>query len=343
MHRELLLRIFDHVESGDVDKAVRASLRLSRHIGDHMNSALFLRELLTDKNEVASVILDDTPHLKEEAHAYLYKQSFERWLKSRTLPFSMGASEDSDEERNVLVTSIGEFPDEIAQLEKSIQDLVVPATMGAFDSAAFTDRYDERKAQIRLRIKAVLTIKDRVLNRCFNFAVGVERQLAAQAQSVEFLREAQNEVQNYFKTRSDEVYEKLQRANALIASTSPEDHSLLLTQVRRAIKSVADYFYPSRPDPIVCADGKERVLGDEQYLNRLREFVYAKFPRSTSTDLLRAELDHLLALATKLNDIASKGVHADVSSAEAKQGLLGLYLFLFNLCQKLERADAAGA
>lgn len=340
MHRKLLLRIFDHVESGDVDKAVRASLRLSRNIGDHMNSALFLRELLTDKSEVARVIFDDTPHLKEEAHAYLYKQSFERWLKSRTLPFSTGGSADSDEERNVFVTPIGEFPDELAQLEKSIKDLVVPATMGGFDSAAFTDRYDERKAQIRLRIKAVLTIKDRVLNRCFNFAVGVERQLAAQTQSVEFLRGAQNEVQNFFKTRSDDVYEKLQRANALISSTSAEDHSLLLTQVRRAIKSVADYFYPSRPEPIVCTDGKQRVLGDEQYLNRMREFIYTKFPRSTSTDLLRAELDHLLALATKLNDIASKGVHADVSPAEAKQGLLGLYLFLFNLVQKLEGADA---
>ena len=340
MHQELLLRIFDHVESGDVEKALRASLRLSRHIGDHMNSALFLRELLTDKNEVARVIFDDTPHLKEEAHAYLYKQSFERWLKSRTLPFSIGGSADSDEEL-VFVTPIGEFPDELAQLEKSIQDLVVPPTMNAFDSAAFTDRYDQRKAQIRLRIKAILTIKDRVLNRCFNFAVGVERQLAAQAQSVEFLREAQNEVQNYFKTRSDEVYEKLERANALIASKSAEDHSLLLTQVRRAIKSVADYFYPARSELLICADGKERVLGDEQYLNRLKEFVYTKFPRSTSTDLLRAELDHLLALAKKLNDIASKGVHADVSPAEAKQGLLGLYLFLFNLCQKLERADAS--
>lgn len=340
MHRELVQRILDHVESGDVDKAVRASLRLSRTIGDHMNSALFLRELLADKNEVARVIYDDTPHLKEEAHAYLYKKSFERWLTFRTLPFSMGPTEDSGEERNVFVTPIGEFPEELAQLEKSIQDLVVPASMGASDSAAFTDRYDERKAQLRLRIKALLTIKDRVLNRCFNFAVGVERQLAAQAQSVEFLREAQNEVQNYFKTRSDEVYEKLQRANALIASTSSEDHSLLLTQVRRAIKAVADHFYPMKPDPIVCSDGKERVLGDEQYLNRLREFVYTKFPRSTSTDLLRAETDHLLVLATKLNDIASKGVHADVSPAEAKQGLLGLYLFLYNLCQKLERADA---
>jgi hypothetical protein len=218
--------------------------------------------------------------------------------------------------------------------------MVIPPTMGEYDSAAFTDRYDCRKAQLRLRIRAINAIKDRVLNRCFNFTVGVERQLAAQEKSVQFLQEAQNEVQNYFKSRSEDLYEKLQKANSLITSNSAEDLSLLLTQVRRAIKAAADYFFPPVPEPRRCSDGVERVLGEEQYLNRLREFVYTKFPRSTSTDLLRAELDHLLTLTTKLNDIASKGVHASVSATEAKQGLLGLYLFLFNVCQKLDRTDA---
>jgi hypothetical protein len=340
MHAELLRRIFDHVEQGDVDKAVRASLRLSRHIGDHMNTALFLRDLLDDKNEIARVLFDDTPHLKEESQKYLYQQSFERWLRSRTLPFSFGTTSDDDEERNVFVMSVGEFPDEVVQIEKAITDMVVPSTMGEYDSAAFTDRYDTIKAQLRLRIKAITAIKDRVLNRCFNFAIGVERQLGAQAKSVQFLQEAQNEVQNYFKSRSEDVYEKLQKANSLIMSNSNEDLSLLLTQVRRAIKAAADYFFAPAPEPRRCSDGIDRVLGDEQYLNRLREFVYTTFPRSTSTDLLRAELDHLLALATKLNDIASKGVHASVSAREAKQGLLGLYLFLFNVCQKLDRGDS---
>lgn len=340
MYSDLLQRIFDHVEHGEIDKAVRASLRLSRNIGDHMNTALFLRELLEDKNEIARVIYDDTSHLKEEAQKYLYKQSFDRWLMTRTLPFSFGSNSDDGEEMNVFVTPIGEFPEELAQLERSIGDMIVPLTMGEFDSATFTDRYDTRKAQLRLRINAVNTIKDRVLNRCLNFAIGVERQLVAQAKSVHFLQEAQNEVQNYFKSRSDDVYDKLQRANGLIASKSTEDQSLLLTQVRRAIKAAADYFYPPSSKPRRCSDGAERVLGDEQYLNRLREFVYTSFPRSTSTDLLRAELDHLLALASKLNDIASKGVHASVSIAEAKQGLLGLYLFLYNVCQKLDRTDA---
>ena len=65
-HKELLDRIFDHVENGEVEKATRSCLRLSRHIGDHMNTALFLMELIDDKKEVTRILYDDTSQLKEE-------------------------------------------------------------------------------------------------------------------------------------------------------------------------------------------------------------------------------------------------------------------------------------
>lgn len=336
---ELLQRIFDHIENGDIDKAVRACLRLSRHIGDHMSTALFLRELIDDRKEIARILFDDTSHLKEEAQKYLYEQSLKRWLNSRTLPFLLG-SRDDEENKDVLVISVGEFPAELEQCEKSIMDLTLPSTMGEYDSAAFTDRYNQIKSSLRLRIKAIQTIKSRVLNHCLNFAIQVERQFAAQHKTNSFLERAQNEVQNYFRTRSDDVYEKLQKANQLVDSESREDLSLLLTQVRRAIKAVADYFYPSVNEIVRCADGVERRLGDEQYLNRLHEFVYTSFQRSTATDLLRAELEYLLVFARKLNDIASKGVHAEVALPEAQQGFLGLYMFLFNVVRRLDARDA---
>jgi hypothetical protein len=340
LHNDLINRIFDHVEAGEVEKAVRASLRLSRHVGDHISTALFLRELVDDKNEIGRVLFDETAHLKEEAQKYLYTHSFERWLKSRTLPHQRGNTNEPGGERNVLVISVGEFAAEIEQCERSISDLTIPPTMGEFDSAAFTDRHENIKGQFRLRIRAINVIKSRILNHCLNFAIQIEKQLQAQQKSVAFLQSAQNDVQNYFRSRSEDVYEKLLKANQLVDSTSPEDHSLLLTQVRRAIKSVADHFYPAEDQPKRCADGNERVLGDEQYLNRLHEFVYTRFARSTSADLLRAEVQYLVVFAKRLNDVASKGVHSEVSIAEARQGLLGLYLFLYNLLQRLEGNDA---
>jgi hypothetical protein len=340
LHNELLEQIFTWVEEGEAEKAVRTCLRLSRRIGDHMNTALFLHELFEDRKDVARVLYEEMSNLKEEAQKYVYQQSLERWIQSRTLPFQPVANSDEREKKNVLVTPVGELSLDIEQCEKSIADLAVPTGMGEYDTAAFVDRHNELKGQFRLRIRAINTIKSRVLNHCLNFAIGVEKQLETQGKSVTFLQAAQNEVQNYFKFRSEDVYEKLQKANQLVDSVSPEDHSLLLTQVRRAIKSVADFFYPPEAQPKTCADGKTRALGDEQYLNRLHEFVYTQFPRSTSTELLRAELEYLLVFAKRLNDVASKGVHASVSMTEAKQGLLGLYLFLYNICVRLDAAPA---
>ena len=114
----------------------------------------------------------------------------------------------------------------------------------------------------------------------------------------------------------------------------------MLTQVRRAIKSVADHFFPPIAGSVMCSDGTERQLGDEQYMNRLQEFLAIQSTKSTSSDLLRAELEHLQLFARKLNSIASKGVHADVSLSEAKQGFLGLYMFLYNICNRLEEKSS---
>src|SRR6202790_1035325 len=56
----------------------------------------------------------------------------------------------------------------------------------------------------------------------------LERQLDFQQQSQRFLDRVQNDVNNFFKARSDDVYVKLQKAAELAASRDLEDASLLL-------------------------------------------------------------------------------------------------------------------
>jgi hypothetical protein len=133
-----------------------------------------------------------------------------------------------------------------------------------------------------------------------------------------------------------DTYIKLQKASELAESTNPEDHALLLTAVRRAIKSIADHFLPPSNETHTFPDGKIGALDDDHYLNRLSLFC-SRFPSSSSSDLIKAELEHLSFFARRLNSIASKGVHADVTHAEARQGLVGLYLFASNVIGRLEQ------
>ncbi|RII25142.1 MAG: hypothetical protein CXR31_14730 [Geobacter sp.] len=328
-------RVYEHLEGGHVDKAAMTCLRIARNLNDYLYAAIFLREMYPVDREFMRILYDDTNHLKKETQKFLYENSFTYWIDTHTLDYSLGTSEDGDA-RNVLTIAVGEINPELEQWERSIQDLALPPGMGEFDTAAFTDRYTGRKSQIRLRIKAIHTVKERIKTRCLNYAIRIERQLQAQSKSKSFLDQIHNDVNNYFKAHSDDVYVKLQKAAQLIDSNDPEDLSLLLTQVRRAIKAAADFFYPPVTEPVKCSDGAERDLGDEQYLNRLHEFLSVTFKKSTSRDLMKTELDYLAVFARRLNDVASKGVHTDVTAPEAKQGLLGIYMFLYNVCSRLQ-------
>ncbi|MBU4230703.1 MAG: hypothetical protein KKG88_10425 [Proteobacteria bacterium] len=332
-------RVYDHLENDDVDKAVMTCLRIARNLQDHLYAAIFLRELYPVRRDFLRVMHDDTSHLKEEAQEFLDKTSLDYWLDSHTLNYNL-AVDDDGAEKNVLAIGVGEIKGDLDQWERSIEDLKLPSGMGEFDTAAFTDRYNNKKEWIRLRIRAVQTIKERIKTKCLNYAIRIEKQIQSQKKSETFLQESYNEVNNYFKAHSEDVYTKLQKASQLVGSNDPEDFSLLLTQVRRAIKAVADFFYPQKEEPTKCSDGQVRDLGNEQYLNRLQEFLLASFEKSSSRDLLKAEFEYLSVFARRLHEVASKGVHSEVTIQDAKQGIIGLYMFLYNIIVRIQAKDS---
>lgn len=330
--QELVERIHDHVESGAVDKATIACLRLARAIGDVFNSVMFLRELHPDRKQIHEAFFEETRHLKKDAREFLWESTTDRWIEERSFDYSFDSEND---EKNVLGMGVGELIHEVELMEKWIQDLKLPNGMGEFDTAAFTDRHTDMKSQMRLKIRACHSLLERIRTRCLNYATRVEGQLRAAEQASSFIGSVQLDVHNYYAARSDSAYRKLRKAAALIDSSESEDHAFLLTSIRRAVKAVADYHYPPSGHGVVCSDGRERVLDDSKYLNRLQEFCAREFPPSTSTSLFQSELEYFSVFVHRLNSAASKGVHAEVTQLEAKQGLLGLYMLLSNLIAKL--------
>lgn len=336
-HADLVDGIFEDLRNDRLESAVTGCLRLARNLKDHVSAAMFLQELGLPRNQVARTIVDDAPHLTKEAHEYLRKNSLERWLDVHDLKFSIA----DDPEKTVLDVSAGELQGEIDLWDKAASELAVPAGLSPFDLAAFTDSMTRERASIRLRVRALLMVKARLKARCSNYAMQIERQLRQQEGSQRFLDEVQTSVNNYFRTRNESIYAKLEKACALAASSGREDASLLLTEVRRVLKATADHFYPP-VGVVTCSDGKLRELGEDQYMNRLQEFMSSRISRSSARELLQAELDQLSIFSRKLNHVASKGVHADVSFEEAKQGLVGTYFFLFNLTERMATPELKG-
>lgn len=328
-----LTRVHEQLEDDRVENAVMTCLRIARATGDHFNAVVFLRELYPNKGEIVRALYEETQHLNADAKRFLFEKSLERYLELHTIQ-GIDDREDVEEgeRRNVLGTAAGELEAEIARWQGSLNDFIVPPGLSAYDAAAFADAAAAHKGATRARIAGLHTIKSRLKARCLNYAIALQRQLDAQQKQEGFLQSVQNEVHNYFKGRADDVVQKLLKASQLGSSKDGEDCALLLTEVRRAMKAAADHFWPVVSEgPVRCADGNERKLGNEQYLNRLQEFIRVNLRNSRSRELVETELDHLEAFFRRLNDLASKGVHDEVTWVEARQGLVGLYFFLSNL------------
>ncbi|HEY3382610.1 MAG TPA: hypothetical protein VGK32_12625 [Vicinamibacterales bacterium] len=330
---ELLIeRIYCFAEAREVDKAVFACLRLARENTDTFNVIVFLREAYPDRTQMQSAFQAETLHLNQEARRDIWKATQDRWIEERTVSPELVGGEEG---RSVLAMGVGEMERDIEQMEAGIRDLALPPGLGEYDAAAFTDRNLQLKGQMRLKIRACQQVLERVRTRCVYYATRVQAQIAAEARTSDLVGEVQREVHNFYAERCDLAYQSLRKAASLIGSTDPEDHALLLTSVRRAMKAVADYHYPPVQAPVSCSDGNARLLGEEQYLNRLQEFCARNAGAGSSGSLLRTELEHLTLFMRRLNDVASKGVHAQVSASEARQGLLGVYMFLCNLIARL--------
>ncbi len=332
---DAITRIYDRCEAGDVEAAAMAAFRAARLSNDHLGAAYFMRELFPKREEVSGLLAEDMHGLGREALRFVWEKSFDRWLEVHTMDNVFPSDPrrgDPGDRRNVLAIAAGEIEGEIASWTASMQQLAPPAGMSAFDTAAFAAAAAGQRGDIQLRLMALNSIKSRLKTRCFSYALRIERQLRLQTRNTSILFEVQNEVNNFFSDRSEDVYGKLLKA-AELASASGEDAALLLTEVRRILKAVADHFRPASPEPVVCSDGRSRILGEEQYMNRLEEHLCSALRSSTAKELVLAELRLLATFLRRLNDLASKGVHASVAAAEARQGFVGLYMFLFSVCQ----------
>lgn len=329
MSIEIVSKIYSDIEDDKILNAVMSCLKLARIHNDYLNAAIFLRELSSDNKYFNNHFYDLTIELNKEARNFLHKTSLQHWLEERTIP----DNNDSLEDKQVYDKGVGDLLTSIEQDHKMISEIRTPQGMSAYDTAYFEDRNTNTRIFLRNRISDFTIIKERIRARCWNYALEFEKQINEQSQNQNFFFNIQSDVNNYFKSKDHETYSKLLRASELINSNNKEDHSLLLTEIRRALKSLADFLCPPKEGLTLCTDGEQRKLSSDKFLNRIREYLAARMKVDTYTELSKAEFESFSIRIVKLNDLACKGVHNDVFHHEAKQALLSLYLFLYNIIQ----------
>lgn len=117
-----------------------------------------------------------------------------------------------------------------------------------------------------------------------------------------------------------------------VSVDKPEQWSQALTTCRRFIESLADQLYPPTDDKY-----NGRLVGQNQYINRLWAFMDKSIESSTNRELAKAHIDFLGNYLQSLYKVTNKGVHSSLTRIEATKAVFHTYLMVADILDYLKR------
>ena len=113
-------------------------------------------------------------------------------------------------------------------------------------------------------------------------------------------------------------------------SNNPEDWANAVHSCRRILVDLAGALYPPRQEPVVV-NGKEIKVGEDQYINRLVQFIAGKARSKTYRDVVGADLSSIGKRLDAINDAVCKGTHTEISKDEASRYIIHTYLLISDI------------
>lgn len=118
-------------------------------------------------------------------------------------------------------------------------------------------------------------------------------------------------------------------------SDNPEDWANAVHSCRRILVDLADALYPPRDEPIDIG-GKPVKVGQEQYINRLVQFISSKSNSKTYKDVVGADLGNIGNRLDAINDAVCKGTHTEISKDEAARYIIHTYFLISDIVSLIE-------
>ena len=131
------------------------------------------------------------------------------------------------------------------------------------------------------------------------------------------------------------ILEKLSSVYGNLDSENPEDWANAVHSCRRILVDLADALFPPRQEPVVVG-GKGIKVGEEQYINRLVQFIAGKSESKTYRDVVGADLSNIGNRLDAINDAMCKGTHAEITKNEATRYIIHTYLLVSDIVSLMD-------
>lgn len=210
------------------------------------------------------------------------------------------------------------FTHSVAEIEFWRQERLDPKTLTP----------DQYASDLAIQARSVATLA-RARHHAFTLLCAWERQLSFARHQEDVLDGVKLRVVSLLGRHAPEVLDQFGAAfrrlsEATDASETAEPLSQAVTSCRRILKAVVDAVQP--PDPQMKVSEGGHRLTDEQYRNRLVEFLRRSTERGSLRTALVSSGESLFDRFAAVDTLASKGVHAKVAVEEAEFCALHTYL-----------------
>ena len=181
------------------------------------------------------------------------------------------------------------------------------------------------KAEMDLRAGQDRMILSRIRSRTHFYLCRCEAEMALGSAAANVFDRHRSRVDATLIALAPDVLEQFSAAYRRSRDGDSESRAHALTSCRRILKAVADIAFPPRTEPLVDGNGRERKVGPGEYKNRILAFV-DEAPRQTAASVIAATFADFDRRLTALNELDSKGVHADVTQSEVDLCVVQTYL-----------------
>jgi hypothetical protein len=219
------------------------------------------------------------------------------------------------------IESIGEIQAHIGAAEASLTALGGSAAAGDHALLVEASRRDQRYGAWT-RIAAERGFLDAILGAIHEYVAERYQELRFGSTVESAFEAVRAEVDTTIADLVPNALPRLTAAFENVTSASPEHWANAASTCRRLLKEVADAIRPPGPDVA------GRKMGEDQYINRLVDWIAQQSASKTLTDVVTADLEHLGTRLDAVADAGHKGAHIDVSQFDAARYLIGTYLLL---------------
>lgn len=246
-----------------------------------------------------------------------------------------------DNTANIWAGSIEEAESHLARVKAMLASFTAPEGMHPTDLGLRLIRQDEQRPKLIENQASMEKLITRTRAALWEFLIETEYALTFGEASAETFERLRGYVDQQLTVLSPSALEQFQSAYRRLKDGGNEERNQAVTSCRRVLKTLADELYPARDDRVRGIDGRERDMKDGNFVNRLVQYVAGMVGSHQNGPVVVAAVEDVGKRVAALNELANKGVHADIGEYEVDSCVVQTYLVVADVLRIREKAQTA--